>query len=363
MRPGARPPLAHLFAALVALAPQPGAAADASPPVVAVFNLENDGTALTSRELERLTDYLAARLAEDRRFRVVPKAALRTVLREKQLESYEACYDESCQIEIGKELAAQETLQSKVQRFGGICVLTLTLYDLRSSATHGAATAEGGCAEEEVFAAAKQAVTQLIRSTQGPTTEVPELEAPDPEPLALEAPAHEEPPPEPQVQEATSELAPPDTSGLTIGVELGSVVDGDGNFGWSAAGALGYRVDLGPLSITPEAKLSIDAISSLGLWLDTRSVRTMAGARATLEGEIKLFAALYAGVASSTGAWGFDPELSIRDRTRTDFTWSASGGLEIPFSPTLDLGLAGTLSGLGFEDTWVGLAALARLRL
>lgn len=138
--------------------------AHAAPPVVAVFDIQNDGTALAPKELERLGDYLAVRVAEGRRFQVVPKAQLKQALSQKKQESYAACYAESCQIEIGKEVAAQQTLASKVQRFGNTCIFSVTLFDLRSAASEGAGSAKGGCGLNDVLESMEKAVAQLTEA-------------------------------------------------------------------------------------------------------------------------------------------------------------------------------------------------------
>ena len=150
--------------ALVVSAPALGA----GPPVVAVFNIESDGAPQTTRELERLTDYLTARVAEGARFQVVPRAQLKDAMRQKKRESYEACYAESCQIEIGKELAAEQTLAAKLKRFGETCALSLTLHDLRTAASVAAATGRGPCTEEGVLETLEDTADRLLAAAPRP---------------------------------------------------------------------------------------------------------------------------------------------------------------------------------------------------
>lgn len=134
--------------------------------VLAVFDLENDGTALSRKEVERVTDLIAAELAASRQFQVVPKSQLKAALTSKKSESYESCYAESCQIEIGKEVAAQQILSSRVQQFGKTCMLTLTLFDLRKSTSVGGATERSGCDLESLAGAVKPTVVALARSME-----------------------------------------------------------------------------------------------------------------------------------------------------------------------------------------------------
>src|SRR5262245_21777808 len=99
--------------------------------VVAVFDIKDTGAGVDAKVLHNLTEYLAARLSEGP-YKVVPSQQIRERLKQQKAESYRACYDESCQIEIGRELAAQKTLSTQILRIAGTCQVTSQLFDLRS---------------------------------------------------------------------------------------------------------------------------------------------------------------------------------------------------------------------------------------
>jgi len=141
--------LALIAMAGVWLTPRLGVAADK--PVVAVFNLENKGARLKKSVLENLSDYLATRLSASGKYKVVPRQQVQQALQQQKSTSYKACYDESCQIELGKELAAEKTLASQVSRIGKKCIVTMKLYDLRSSTTEVAGYGDGPCSEDGVL--------------------------------------------------------------------------------------------------------------------------------------------------------------------------------------------------------------------
>ena len=106
-------------------------------PIVAVFDVEDTRAAsdrLSQRSLDNLTAYLTTLVPQSCVFKVVPNAQLRAVLQEEKAGSYEACVDEACQIEIGKAVAAEKTLATKIIRVGKRCVVTTQLYDLREEA-------------------------------------------------------------------------------------------------------------------------------------------------------------------------------------------------------------------------------------
>lgn len=127
------------------LALSSAAFADARPPVVAVFGIRDSASVLSSTERERLARYLSARMAEGGRYLVVPESDLQQAIRAQKKESYEACYEEACQIEIGRELAAEKTFVTEIVRLGDSCAVTSVLFDLKRAASEQAATERGAC--------------------------------------------------------------------------------------------------------------------------------------------------------------------------------------------------------------------------
>ncbi len=89
-----------------------------SPPIVAVFLMESRGSPLSGDELVGLTDYMATRLGEQGRFQIIPRDEIRKRLVDQKSRSYKDCVDRSCQIEIGRELAAQYTVSSSISKVG-----------------------------------------------------------------------------------------------------------------------------------------------------------------------------------------------------------------------------------------------------
>lgn len=131
-------------------------------PIVAVFDIEERGAALGREALKDLTDFLAARLAEGG-YQVIPRAEIVRRLLDQKRESYRECYDESCQIELGRELAAQKSLSAQLLKVGEKCQLTGVLYDLKKSTTELAATAEGGCSRDSVLESIKDLAYKLCK--------------------------------------------------------------------------------------------------------------------------------------------------------------------------------------------------------
>ncbi|HOX44508.1 MAG TPA: SUMF1/EgtB/PvdO family nonheme iron enzyme [Myxococcota bacterium] len=137
------------------------AAAAQDRPIVAVFDLEVKGTKLDKGTIDRLTDYLGSLMAR-KGFKVVPRSQLKERLTEAKKGTYKECYEESCQIEVGKELAAQKSLASQVLKIGKQCKVTVNLFDLKTAASDGAGAGSGDCDEDGVVKSLEDAVGDLF---------------------------------------------------------------------------------------------------------------------------------------------------------------------------------------------------------
>lgn len=137
--------------------------------VVAVMNVRDAQRTDPKRAAEptllrSLTDQLRVHLTQAG-FQTIDRSqqdtALADLVRGMKRESYAACYDESCQLELGKALAARFLVRSELTRFGSRCVLIGELIDLKTEVTVSAGTADGGCEPEALLGAAREIVGQL----------------------------------------------------------------------------------------------------------------------------------------------------------------------------------------------------------
>ena len=117
--------------------------AEARPAVVAVFELQNSSE-LKKELVSELTEHLRVKLAEPGTVRVVDKSEqeqqLRKLVEEQRKDSYKTCYDDSCQVPLGRELAADKILRGKITKFGRAYLLNVELIDLASGASMAAAS-------------------------------------------------------------------------------------------------------------------------------------------------------------------------------------------------------------------------------
>lgn len=140
------------------LPPLPGRKAT----VLAVFDVDGSKSDFEPETLDALTEYFAMRLASAEAFNLIPRGEVRRLIEAQKAESYRACYDDACRIELGKELAAEKSLSPKILRTGDHCVIGGVLYDLRTEIAEHAASARTACDEEALLDAVDRVVAQLL---------------------------------------------------------------------------------------------------------------------------------------------------------------------------------------------------------
>lgn len=152
-------------------------------PIVALFDMEDRGSGIKTDVLANLTELLAIYLAEGG-YQVIPRDQVRARLREQKQESQKPCYDQSCQVDLGRELAAQKTVSTQIIKMGGTCHLTAALMDLKRAATEKAASAKAACNEKDLGAAIEEIAKKLTSGTQSKEVVVA-TKSPQPTPDAL----------------------------------------------------------------------------------------------------------------------------------------------------------------------------------
>jgi TolB-like protein len=145
-------------------------------PVVAVFDMTSRESGLKPGELAGLTDYLATRLGEKGLFQIIPREEIRKRLAIQKTDSFKKCYDRSCQIEVGRELAAQYTVSTSISRVGTLCLINGQLFDLRKAATLKTASAKKPCNPDELIVAIEEISDKLQSAMGGAAVVEPKIE-------------------------------------------------------------------------------------------------------------------------------------------------------------------------------------------
>jgi hypothetical protein len=130
-------------------------------PIVALFDVQDASEKFNAKTLEQLTEYLSAKLTEVAGYKVIPRDQIRARLKEEQSESYKQCYDQSCQIELGRSLAAQKTLSTKLLQVGRKCAISSILYDLKTETTEKAASVDTDCSDDALMGGMAETASKL----------------------------------------------------------------------------------------------------------------------------------------------------------------------------------------------------------
>jgi hypothetical protein len=141
------------------LSPSPDAVRTAPAPapirtgkvIVAVFDVQDLSRKFKKATLRQLTEYLSARLTQVTRYRVVPRDQLRARLFSEKKGTYRECYEESCQIELGKALAAQKSLSTKILKVGRRCAISSILFDFKTETAETSALVRTDCDEDSLM--------------------------------------------------------------------------------------------------------------------------------------------------------------------------------------------------------------------
>ena len=129
--------------------------------IIAVFDIEDGSRTFSAQAMDQLTDYYAAKLTEALGYRVVPRSQLRGRLVQEKTESFKQCYEQSCQIEIGRAIAAQKSVATKIIKVGRVCAITSTMYDLKTETAEKAASAETQCSEDALISGIREIVKTM----------------------------------------------------------------------------------------------------------------------------------------------------------------------------------------------------------
>ena len=149
----------------------PAASATAqSSEIIAVFEIERRGVPLKAATMANLNDYMYGRLAFAG-FKLTPQSQVRERVVSLKRESHKDCFDQSCQIELGKAVAADKSLSSQLIKIGDVCSLQSQIYDLKTETTDVGAQAEGPCTVIGIKGCIDQVVAILKEGGVVPTAQ------------------------------------------------------------------------------------------------------------------------------------------------------------------------------------------------
>ncbi|MFO7735266.1 MAG: CsgG/HfaB family protein, partial [bacterium] len=114
-------------------------------PKVAVMDIKDSSGSFPEDILSNATEMLRGKLSSTGTFIVIDrsrqKEKLQDIIKKEKKESYEQCYDSSCQIPLGQALAADRILRTSISCLGNSCMLSTEMVDLAKEAVTEGSTA------------------------------------------------------------------------------------------------------------------------------------------------------------------------------------------------------------------------------
>ena len=134
-------------------------------PILAVMEIEDKTGKFEGKDLEAATEYLSTLLIASGKYSVVEKgrqeAKKKQVVKDLKRETYDACYDDKCRIELGRALAADTLLSCSILGMGKTCTLTCRMVPLEKEVAARAGIGKFECSLEAMSEAIEAIAAQL----------------------------------------------------------------------------------------------------------------------------------------------------------------------------------------------------------
>jgi len=162
------------FAGLIMLCVLAGAggANGGERPILAVLEIEDSSGKFKPEDIQSATDFLRAGLVSTQRYYVVDKGRQeekrQAMMSRLKRESYDPCHDESCRIELGRELAADTVASCSVTSLGSTCAFSCELVPLDKAASTQGGLEKFDCTLDGMVVAIEK-VTKAMAADGAPT--------------------------------------------------------------------------------------------------------------------------------------------------------------------------------------------------
>ena len=104
-------------------------AQDGGKPLISVLDFR--ASDISRAEVELFVDFMTSHIVETGRYRVLDRSQRQAILQEIEFSASD-CSDESCQLEIGRLLAANQIIVGSLGRIGGQYILNIKLLDVQT---------------------------------------------------------------------------------------------------------------------------------------------------------------------------------------------------------------------------------------
>lgn len=123
---------------------------------LAVLQIQEAGTGITTKERETLDRHLSARLGTS--FRLVDPVAVRQA--QQQFEQHHKC-ETHCALAVARAVGAHKALALRLRRTEDRCEVILEVYDMSTGATERARTVRNDCSMASIMAGLEDAISPL----------------------------------------------------------------------------------------------------------------------------------------------------------------------------------------------------------
>lgn len=129
--------------------------------VVLVLDVEDRAGLLPEADRADLSVFLGRAVVEHRGYRATPRGLLVAHVRAQKAESWAPCVDDACRLELGKALAAERVLHTRLLRDGVRCALGVSLYQLEREVAVWGRLEVADCTLSALYGAVERAVAEL----------------------------------------------------------------------------------------------------------------------------------------------------------------------------------------------------------
>ncbi len=134
---------------------------------------------VSEQEALILTDFLSGHLVATAKYRVIDRTQRETILSELQF-SYGGCTDESCQLEVGRLLAAQYIVIGSLGRIGSRMILNMSLVEVETGETKNSVS--GKYADLDELVDDSETIVARLTGAEVPTVATTPAQPKEPEP-------------------------------------------------------------------------------------------------------------------------------------------------------------------------------------
>jgi hypothetical protein len=145
-------------------------------PVLAVMEIDDQAKKLSEDDIRNATDYLRAALVSTGNYFVVDRGRQenhrKSIVNKLKRETHDPCYDDTCKVELGRELAADTMLTCRLSSMGKTCIFSCELIPLDRAVSEAGGLEKFDCSMDGF----SDAIDGLVASLSGESRQPDKIE-------------------------------------------------------------------------------------------------------------------------------------------------------------------------------------------